>query len=156
MSNSHRDGLRARKRRTKGGLRATQDVSLDQETMLALGYAASERKDWSEAIQCWAQVCKAFPEIVDGYVHGAFALASVGEFGAADAIMDEAMSRFPGKHSVIMQRSYIPVIQRNWPEAVRRWRFVLERFPEDKEAIDALRVATHQAQITLMGLPDDE
>jgi predicted Zn-dependent protease len=67
------------------------------EPDLARHYAliAGERGDWPEAARRWARLTAAFPNHLPGYWQRAEALAGAGHWAEADAVLCEAVARFP-------------------------------------------------------------
>jgi predicted Zn-dependent protease len=56
---------------------------------------AGERGDWPEAARRWARLTAAFPDHLPGYRQRAEALAGAGRWAEADAVLCEAVARFP-------------------------------------------------------------
>ena len=58
---------------------------------------AMRREDWTVAVGHWESVRGVFPGEVSGYVRGAAALRKVGRLEEAEAVVCEAMERYPGR-----------------------------------------------------------
>ena len=56
---------------------------------------AGERGDWAEAIRRWTQITEVFSDYLPGYWHRADALTKAERWGEADAVLDDAVARFP-------------------------------------------------------------
>ena len=56
---------------------------------------AAERGDWAEAIRRWTQVTAVFSDYLPGYWHRADALAKAERWAEADAVLGDAVARFP-------------------------------------------------------------
>jgi tetratricopeptide (TPR) repeat protein len=67
------------------------DLSLARQYALI----AAERGDWPEAIRRWTRVTAAFPDHLPGYRHRADALLQAGRWAEADAVLSDAVARFP-------------------------------------------------------------
>jgi tetratricopeptide (TPR) repeat protein len=67
------------------------DLSLTQQYALI----ASERCHWPEAVQRWKQITVAFPDDLLAYWHLADALRRADRWTEADAVLGEAVDRFP-------------------------------------------------------------
>ena len=65
------------------------------------------------------------------YVHGAVALRENGDQPAADALIGEALTRFPDFVTGFAVWADMAVRQRDWEEAAHRWAVVRARFPLD-------------------------
>ena len=64
---------------------------------LARRYAAiaDERGDDAEAIRRWTQITAVFSDFLPGYWHRADALAKAERWAEADAVLGDAVARFP-------------------------------------------------------------
>lgn len=68
------------------------------------------------------------------------ALLRAGQLAAADSMFAEAM-RLEPTVAVAKGRAQIAAAERRWPDAVRQWQFVVEREPNDAEAMYRLSLA---------------
>jgi tetratricopeptide (TPR) repeat protein len=108
----------------EGNKRAPRDL------YYADGYAlvAECRGDNDEAIQRWDRVRKKFPGTSMGYVHGTICLNRAGQLAAADALNKKAIKLFPDDVRIWSESARIAEHRNDWPEAIRRWEVVCEKF----------------------------
>ena len=59
----------------------------------------------------------------------AIALRELRRFDEAEALLVSAIARFPGERGPLTEHAWLAAARRDWPEAVRRWALVRERFP---------------------------
>jgi tetratricopeptide (TPR) repeat protein len=97
-------------------------------------WLAHRARNWPEAARRWDEVRKHHPDQTVGFTAGAIALRELRQFDAAEALLAEALTRFPGDRGSLNEHAWLAVAQREWPEAARRWALVRERFPDDPEA----------------------
>jgi predicted Zn-dependent protease len=72
---------------------------------------AAERGDWAEAIRRWTQVTAVFSDYLPGYWHRADALAKAERWAEADAVLVDAVARFPEDLETALR----------WARSGRRW-----------------------------------
>ncbi len=111
---------------------------------------AVARRNFSAAAERWATLRDAFPDQLQGYVRGIEALRETGQFDAAESLAEAAMSRFPNQPELAVEHANIPWTRRDWPEALRRWSLVGERFP-DQLGIGGVGEALHQIKLDAIG-----
>ena len=102
-------------------------------------WAAEEQRDIPEAIRRWGAVQARFPEDPTGHIRGGVLLLNSGRFDEADAVLGEAVRRFPDSDDVHSSYAWIAHTKRDWPEALKRWECVIGKFPHLR---DARRLAT--------------
>jgi tetratricopeptide (TPR) repeat protein len=73
----------------------------DLRTAIALGEVAMENGDWPEAVRRWALVRERFPELCEGYEHGATALARCGNLPEAKRVALQGLDRFPARAGLV-------------------------------------------------------
>ena len=100
-------------------------------------------KDWPDAIRRWESVLEHFDAVVPprAYARLAAAYAEHGEPGLADAVIERGRLRFPDRVGLAVQWAQLPMVQRNWAEAIRRCELVLDRFESETPAKTYLRLA---------------
>ena len=105
-----------------------------RDPFYAEGYAlvAERRGDTKEAIQRWNRVRKKFPGYWMGYVHGGRCLRRAGQLEAAEALNKKAIRLFPKDVRTWLESALIAEHRRDWPEAIRRWEVVCERFRHNR------------------------
>jgi len=98
----------------------------------AIDYAwlAQARQDWPEALRRWTAVRERFPAQPQGYSGAAIAHRNAGEFDRADALLREALERFPDVAWLTFEHGWVAHIRRDWPEAASRWETVRAHAPE--------------------------
>ncbi len=85
----------------------------------------------AEARQRWQDVLARFPQDPIGYAGLGSALKALGDFAAADAVFDEGTRRFPRDRNIAINQGWVPVAKADWPEALRRWNKLRDRWPDD-------------------------
>ena len=97
-------------------------------------WVAQIARDWPEALHRWAEVRQHHPEEPVGFTAGAIALRELRRFDEADALLAEAIARFPDRRAPLIEHAWLASARRDWPEAAHRWALVRERFPDASEA----------------------
>lgn len=87
--------------------------------------------NWTEAADRWAALRRSHPDEPAGYVAGGEALFEAGGLDAAEAVLADGMIRFPEAPEPAVQHALLASRRRDWPEAVRRWDAVRQRFPDE-------------------------
>lgn len=104
----------------------------------ALDFAmmAYARREWPEAIRRFEIVRSRFPDVLDGHRFVGDLLLGQRHFDEADAVLREAMSRFPDEPCLAI--SYAWSAHRkgdkvgDWQEASERWYSLVSRFPGEQ------------------------
>jgi tetratricopeptide (TPR) repeat protein len=116
-------------------LRLAQDRFPDVEGIAAeYGWLAHLRQDWPLAAARWQALRARFPDAPVGYTCGAIALREQHDIAGAEALLRDAIRRWPEDASVWQEHAWLAAAQRDWPEAAARWAQVRERFPDRPEA----------------------
>ena len=108
---------------TDGGTRFPNDAGFAVER----AWVAHRRGDFAEATARFARIRSDVPNHPVGFTGGAVALRDSGDFPGADALLTEAMQRFPDEPGPIIDHAWVAHVRRDWPEAAVRWRRVRER-----------------------------
>lgn len=99
---------------------------------LAMDWAqlATAMERWPEACGRWEAVLATFGDACPPKAHLRLAIAfrERGMLGVAAAVLERARARFPDAAEFAIEWAQLAMIERRWPEAVRRWEHVLERF----------------------------
>lgn len=99
--------------------------------------------DWTAAVERWAAVRQRDPNDPAGYVAGAMALGEIGQADQAEAVIAEALIRFPNDPEAAVQHAWLANRRGGWAAAVERWQALRQRFPDQVEgycgAVQALR-----------------
>ena len=90
---------------------------------------AMRREDWAVACERWEALRGAFPDEASGYVRGAAALRKAGCLDEAEAVVCEAMERFPDRPEGYGQWAELAMRRRDWAMAAERWEEVRRAFP---------------------------
>jgi tetratricopeptide (TPR) repeat protein len=100
-------------------------------TLVQRAKLATARGDFAESDVLWTRVREAQPNDPAGYISGARALTSMGRAAEAEAVLEDAASRFADNRELAIQRARLAVARRDWEEADRRWLLAREKFPAD-------------------------
>jgi tetratricopeptide (TPR) repeat protein len=112
-------------------LRAGADKFPGELVLLTeLAWVAANRRDWPEAIQCWAEIRTRFPGRLVGYISGAQALRSASRFAEAETLLLQAEQAFPDETGPATELAWLAYVRRDLDEAARRWEAVRTRFPD--------------------------
>jgi tetratricopeptide (TPR) repeat protein len=110
--------------------------------------AARLQTHWHDAIDRWADYRAAFPDHPEGFVEGAIANTSMAQFDAADALLTEAMGRFPNDPRVLEHYARTAQARPDWREADRRWQMACRACPDHPQ------IALWHAEIQARGIFD--
>lgn len=103
----------------------------DNELQASYAFIATARKDWEPAVERWQTYVDRFPDHPVGYLQAGIALRELGRFPDADAVLREALRRFPENSDILGNFARNAAHRRDWLEALRRWKSYSERFPGD-------------------------
>ena len=92
---------------------------------------AHDARDWPRAVSLWEQVRLLLPTQPLGFSDGTVALREAGDPVAAEAVIAEAMVRFPEFLGAFLVWADLAMRRRDWPEATTRWAELRRRFPKD-------------------------
>jgi tetratricopeptide (TPR) repeat protein len=107
-------------------------------------WLAQRRGDLAEALQRWAEIRRTLPERPIGYIGAARSLREGGRYAEADALLTEALERFPGDPAPRAEHAWVAQVARDWPEAVRRWDETRRRHPDQPVGFTAAAVALRE------------
>jgi tetratricopeptide (TPR) repeat protein len=62
------------------------------------------------------------------------ALARCGRFDEAEAAFQHLLSRMPNHYDLACDHAELAMRRKDWPEALRRWQAIRERFPKDRRS----------------------
>ena len=102
------------------------------EVALPIDHAevAFERRDWAEALSRYEAVRGRYPGDWWPYKRTADALLATGRTDEAEAVLLDGQHRCPGEAALFLEHAEIAAAARNWPEALRRFEIVRDRFPD--------------------------
>jgi tetratricopeptide (TPR) repeat protein len=108
--------------------RGVGKIPNDVDLCMRYAQAAVRRQDWKEGLKRWKTVWERF-EPTSGLLGEAECLTHMERYDEADTILIEACDRFSMNAWPFCQWAELPAIKGDISEAVRRWHFVLDRFP---------------------------
>jgi len=118
----------------RAGSIAAQEFAEDERTCVTQAWAANARADWPDALSRWAAIRRRFPANPAGSLGEGLALRGGGRLDEAEAVLSEATHRRPGHAETAIAHAWLANARRDWPEAMRRWEGVCERFPSSPRA----------------------
>jgi predicted Zn-dependent protease len=101
----------------------------DVHLWVELGKVAMQRQDWNEATRRWETIRVKFPGNPVGYVEGATALRKLDRHAEAEGLLISGMERLPRNAQTAQDYASMASWRRDWPEAEKRWRRVMDEFP---------------------------
>jgi Flp pilus assembly protein TadD len=107
---------------------------------------ASQSGDLAAAEQLWTSVLERQPEDPAGHIGLAALLNRQKKPDAADAIIREALSRFPDNMHVIANHAWLAHDRGDWQAALARWTIYRAQFPDDPLGFSAPGVALRHLQ----------
>jgi|GEM_PF-2140260 len=128
-------------------LLAEAETRFPDEASVAIerAWLALARRDPASAIQHWDRIRARHPDNWIGYTGGGAALRDAGRLDEADAVLAEAVARFPDIPTPMVQYAQLAAARRDWTEAARRWHAVAIRYPDNIEAIAGQALALREA-----------
>ena len=111
---------------------------------------AVRREDWQEALRRWQIVDDAFKDRVFGPLGRAQALVRLGRCDEADEVIKAARVLFPFESALLAEAARCAQARGDIPEAVRRWKYRIERAPLEahgyRDAARAFEAMGEQAE----------
>lgn len=101
----------------------------EQSIAVTFGWLAHRTQRWEEALVRWATVRQRFPDAQPGYIGAATALRTLGRLDQADALLREAIGRFPTNPTPTAEYAWTAMARRDFAAARERWAAMRERFP---------------------------
>jgi len=89
---------------------------------------AQARGDPLEASRRWISLHTLFPNRLDGLLREAKALREAGLYSEAETVAANAVQRFPGNATAIIEWAQIAQHRNRWSEALHRWETVINEF----------------------------
>jgi tetratricopeptide (TPR) repeat protein len=93
-------------------------------------WTAEEQRDIHEAVRRWRDVLARFPDVDIAYVRCGVLLLDAGRWDEADAVLSDALRRFPDSAEALSSYAWVAQNQCNWTEALKRWERVIAKFPQ--------------------------
>jgi predicted Zn-dependent protease len=100
-----------------------------------LAKLAEAEKDWAEAERQWRAFAALSPTVWWGVGQIAHLLRLQGRLADAEALVGDALERFPTEAPLFLDHARMAEMRRDWPEASVRWSEVAERFPDMWEGL---------------------
>lgn len=91
---------------------------------------AEARGDWGEAAGRWKTMRERCPDNLAGYTEAGRALLMAADTAGAEALLAEAVARFPDDARAAVAWAEGASRRRDWNDAERRWAEVRRRFPD--------------------------
>jgi tetratricopeptide (TPR) repeat protein len=107
-------------------------------------WVAHHRRNWAEAHARWRAVSDAFSDRHDGLAGEGIVLREAGALDEADAVLEQALEKFPGHAGLLTERAWVASRRRDWPEAAKRWGAVYTGFPDRQEGYFGLAAALRE------------
>ncbi len=112
------------------------------ERALTLAHGLPYAREWQAAAEAAESALRPsppdapanLPDIEHVYTSEARVLRESGDHPAADALLLQAMERFPDSRNPLTEYAWRAQVARDWPEAIARWATVRARFPDHAEA----------------------
>ena len=109
---------------------AQQRIPGEPALFIDHGTVAEAREDWPEVIHRFTAVKERFPDGWWAYARIAIALRHLGRLDEADQILEEGQRRIPGEAALFIDHGTVAEAREDWPEVIRRFTAVKERFPD--------------------------
>jgi tetratricopeptide (TPR) repeat protein len=92
-------------------------------------WLAQSARNWNAAIARWAAIRPLKPEFLDAYIQAARAMRADWKHADAEAILQEAMRRFPDAAEPAAEHAGLALHLNQWDDAQTRFKGLRERFP---------------------------
>ena len=106
----------------------------DAALLVNHAWTAHHARRWQAAALRWQAVREHVRDGKLGYVQGANALREGGDVAGADALLGEALRRFPDDGELLTNAASLASQGQDWTQAWRRWRGVRVKFPDARVA----------------------
>ena len=102
---------------------------------LATGARRAEHAgDWAAALGYWENIRLLFPDDPAGALGVGIALQQLGHMCRAETILTDAVARFPGIHSLLIEHARVAHRREDWTTAFERWNTIRTQWPNHPEA----------------------
>ncbi len=99
------------------------------EPLIEFAWVAHRARNWDEALARWERVRLKFVHPV-GYTNASSTLVSAGRLEDADALLSQAIERFPDSRDCVHDHAWIALHGGRWQEALGRFQRAIARFPD--------------------------
>ena len=124
---------------------AIERFPADADPSIAHARVAASRRDWPQASCRWEILHARHPQNTEGYAGQAAVWRDLGQFDAADAVLNKALGLFPDDPGLLVAFASVAQAKRDWPAAIERWAQVRRRFPGHADAFVASVVTLRDA-----------
>ena len=114
------------------------------------GTIAELRGDWPEALRRFGVVNERFPDNWWAYARMAIALRHLGRLDEAERVLERGQALIPDERALFIDHGTIAELREDWPEVLRRFGVVNERFPDDWWSYARIAIALRH-----LGRPDE-
>lgn len=98
---------------------------------IKLATDAEQRRDFEEAARIWQRIAASRPDEPKFIPVLVANLKRSNQMAAAEALIDGALQRFPTNFAITLEAGWLAAHQRDWPEALLRWKTALTKFPHE-------------------------
>jgi tetratricopeptide (TPR) repeat protein len=105
---------------------------------------AASRLLWPEALARWQSYLERLADDPTGYVGACNVTCELGRLDEAEAFARQGLAKFPDHHGLLSAYARIANERHDWPEALRRWTTFRERFPNDPEGHNRVRLVLNE------------
>ena len=109
-----------------------------------------EQGSWGEARDCYADISVRFPNLPDGAIGQARAMALLGEDLESDKVLKGVIAKFPGVAAGYAAYAEAAMQRRDWPAAAVRCQIAAAAFPDDRSFVQKL----YEVRLHLAGEAD--
>jgi len=102
------------------------------------------RRDWVEALARWQLCLERMSTDPTGYMGVGSTLRELGRLDEAETFLLRAVEHFPEHPGLLAEFARIAHERRDWPEALKRWTVFRERFPNDPEGHNRVRLVLNE------------
>jgi tetratricopeptide (TPR) repeat protein len=107
---------------------------------------AMRRQDWAAAEARWRELKDRYPSQPDGSLGLGELLRQTGRLDESDAVLADAVARFPDHLELQRQWAVTATAKRAWPVALDRWAALKRRYPESRGVRDGITDALWHAR----------
>ncbi len=99
------------------------------DLVLAWEHAITADGRWPTALSRWQELRQDFPAAEIGYAGLGAVLKRLRRFDEAEDVLARGMARFPRDDNIGVNHAWVAEDREDWPEAMRRWEALWQRFP---------------------------
>ena len=106
----------------------------EPDPLVQLCTVAERRADWADAARRCALARARFPKEIVPYILGLMALRGLNRLDEAEAVLNEAVRRFPSDARFTFEHARILLARERWEEAAQCWQALTIDFPDHSGA----------------------